>query len=272
VKTPPRILATLFSLAILGLGYGYTVVLRDETNYCDTITLDGEIGPETFVGLRECLIRSTAPKKTFVVRESAGGDSAAGLALGILIHRHNWDVEVFGLCASACANFIFPAGKTKFLHQHSMLAFHGGLYQENLLELTKKVEQGSSMNGATAGSLSLGQVAKENTVFLGPQTAAYKEVHQFLSIADASTPVEIVRALRTASDQLYQELGINPLLNTYGQLGTYEPIYKSYKYFGFIYRLDSLRKFGIGNIELKDGEWHPELNPAYPEVYEVTYP
>ena len=36
--------------------------------------------------------------------------------------------------------------------------------------------------------------------------------------------------------------------------------------------LDSLRRFGIGNIELKEGEWHPERNPAYPEVYEVTYP
>ena len=75
-----------------------------------------------------------------------------------------------------------------------------------------------------------------------------------------------------ASDQFYQELGVNPLLGTYGQIGSYEPIYKSYKHDGFIYRLDSLRRLGLRNIELKDGEWHPERHPAYPAVYEVTYP
>jgi len=67
-------------------------------------------------------------------------------------------------------------------------------------------------------------------------------------------------------------LGINPLLPGYGQIGAYESLYKSYKYGGFIYRLDSLRRLGIGNIELKDGEWHPERHPAYHDVYEVTFP
>ena len=55
-------------------------------------------------------------------------------------------------------------------------------------------------------------------------------------------------------------------------MGTYEPIYKSYKYLGFIYRLDSLRRLGVGNIEVKGGEWHPERHPNYPGVYEVKYP
>ena len=62
------------------------------------------------------------------------------------------------------------------------------------------------------------------------------------------------------------------MLSTYGQVGPYEAIYKSYKYVGFTYRLDSLRRLGIGNIELKDGDWHPERHPAYPDVYEVTFP
>jgi len=62
------------------------------------------------------------------------------------------------------------------------------------------------------------------------------------------------------------------VLSTYGQVGAYEPTYKSYKYGGFIYRLDSLRRLGMRNVELKDGEWHPERNPAYQDVYEVTYP
>ena len=194
------------------------------------------------------------------------------LALGILIHRHNWDVEIVDYCASSCATFIFPAGKTKYLNPHSMLLFHGGLHQENLLEMAERFVPASGMNDAPVESVTLGQENKENNVSTVPKTIAYKEVHKFLSIPDVSTPVEIIRAQRKASDQLYQELGINPLLPTYGQIGDYEPKYKSYEYFGFIYRMDSLRRFGVGNIELKDGEWHPERHPVYPDVYEVTYP
>lgn len=272
MKTPLKILAAVIAVAIAGLGYSYVLFLRDKDANCDTITIAGNIGPETFAKLRGCLVRSVAAKKTFVVKDSPGGDGPAALALGILIHRHNWDVEVVGLCASSCANFIFPAGKMKYLNRHSMLLFHGGPYQENLLEMTQELERKSSMNGGTAGSVTLGQANKEHTVSIVPKSAAYREVHQFLSISDAATAAEFVLAMRNASDQLYHELGINPLLNTYGQVGAYEPIYKSYKYVGFIYRLDSLRRLGIRNIELKDGEWHPERHPGYPEAYEVTYP
>ena len=272
VKTYQKILAAIVSAVVLLLAWSYIRYLQNEDVYCDTITIDGEIGPETFVNLRGCLVRSEASKKTFVVKASGGGDNASALALGILIHRHNWDVEIVDHCASACASFIFPAGKTKYLNRHSLLLFHGGLHQENLLEMAERFVPVSSEDSAPAESVTLGQVDKENTVSIVPKTIAYKEVHKFLSIPDVSTPAEIIRALRKASDQLYQELGINPLLPTYGQIGDHEQTYKSYKSFGFIYRLDSLRRFGVGNIELKEGEWHPERNPAYPKVYEVAYP
>jgi hypothetical protein len=250
----------------------YVRYVQNEHVYCNTVTLFDVITPETFVKVRDCLVRSEAPKKTFVVKTSPGGDIASALALGILIHRHNWDVEIVDYCASACANYIFATGKTKYLNRHALLMFHGGVHQVNLQEMTERFFPVPETDGAPAESVTLGQVNKENTLSVGPKSIAYKEVHKFLSIPDESTPAEGVRALRNASDQLYQELGINPLLPTYGQIGDHEPTYKSYKYLGFIYRLDSLRRFGVGNIELKDGEWHPERHPAYKEVYEVTYP
>lgn len=268
-----KILIALVSVAILWLGYSYVTFLKDKELYCDTITLAGEITPEIFARFRGCLTRSFARKKTFVVAASSGGDNIAALALGTLIHRHNWDVEIVDYCASACANFIFPAGKKKYLNRQSLLLFHGGPYQENLLEWANMFKPEPSMSDAPTEPVTLGQVNKENTLISIPtKSVAYKELHKFMSIPDVSSPVDIVVALRKGSDQFYQELGINPLLSTYGQLGDYEPKYKSYQYVGFIYRLDSLRRLGIGNIELTEGEWHPERHPAYPEVYEVTYP
>jgi hypothetical protein len=273
VKTPLKILAALVTVAILWLGSMYVLYLRDEAVRCDTITLTGWITSEMFVEVRDCLARSAAAEKTFVVKEAGGGDGLAALAFGILIHRHHWDVVVTDLCASSCANFIFPAGKRKYLNRDSMLLFHGGPYQANLLEMAEKFDQESTMNGAPVDSVILGQENKEGTIRFNPNPSkADHEVREFLSMTNVSTAVELVHKLRSASDQFYQELGVNPLISTYGQVGTYEPSYKSYKHGGFIYRLDSLRRLGVGNIELKEGKWHPERNPAYQEVYEVTYP
>ncbi len=273
VKKYLKILAAVVSVAVLWLGYSYVRFLQDKDLSCDTVTLVDEMTAETFVEIRGCLARSVAAKKTFVVEQSGGGDGLAAMAIGILIHRHNWHVEVVNLCASACANFIFPAGKTKYLHRHSMLLVHGGPYQANFMEMAEKFDQGSATNGMPVESVTLGQKDKEGTIRFTPdKSKAHQEVLEFLSITDSSNAVDMVGKMRSASDRFYQELGVNPLLPTYGQIGAYEANYNSYKYGGFIYRLDSLRRLGIANIELKDGAWHPERHPDYQDVYEVTYP
>ena len=272
MRTTLKILGALVSVAILWLGYSFVSFLRDEDRRCDTATVTGDISADTFVKLRGCLARSMEPKKKFVIINSPGGDIAAALALGILIHRHNWDVEIVDTCASACADFIFPAGKTKYLNRQTLLLFHGGPYQENLLEMATTPQQGTPGERCAGRDSNRGSRRKENFITFTPtKSIADMEVHRFLSIADDPTMVDLILGLRKASDQFYQELGINPLLPTYGQVGDYESKYKSYKYNGFIYRLDSLRKLGVRNIELKEGEWHPERHPGYPQVYEVTY-
>jgi hypothetical protein len=273
VKACLKILAALVSVAFLWLCYRYVLFRRDEADPCATLTLTGDINSDTFVEARDCLIRSAASRKTFVVKSSRGGNGFAALALGILIHRHHWDVEVVDFCASSCANWIFPAGKTKYLNSRSVLLFHGGPHQANLLEMVDKLDRRSAANGAPLDSVVLGHEGKEAVVSSSPDSsAADRAVLEFLSINNVSTRIEQTRQFTNASDQFYRELGINPLLPTYGQLGRYEPLYESYKYGGFIYRLDSLRRLGIRGIELKEGEWHPERHPDYQDVYEVTYP
>ena len=269
-----KILAALVSVTVVWAGCSFYLYVRDHPANCsDTLTLTGDINYDSFVQTRDCLVRLKAEKKTFVVAASGGGDASAALAIGILLHRHNWDVEIVGVCASSCANWIFPAGKTKYLNSQSMLLFHGGPHQKNMLEFAEKIDREFAANGAPADSVKLGRENKEgNMTWTSNRSAAYEEVLEFLSI-DADLPAaERWRQITNASDRFYQELGIDPLLPEYGQRGGYEPLYKSDKYDGFIYRLDSLRKLGIRNIELKDGEWHPERHPVYPDVYEVTFP
>ena len=136
------------------------------------------------------------------------------------------------------------------------------------------VERGNALavDEPSVDAVIAGRKNKEGVMSWSPKkSAADIAVLEFLSMNDAPNAQKLDR-LRSASDQFYQQLGINPLLPEYGQIGSYEPQYKSEKYDGFVYRLDSLRKLGLRNIELKQGEWHPERHPLYKNLYEVTYP
>lgn len=68
---------------------------------------------------------------------SGGGDANLGINLGEWVFRNQLDVEVIGNCFSSCANYIFTAGKTKFLNPDSMLLWHGGAHQQGLEEQVK---------------------------------------------------------------------------------------------------------------------------------------
>lgn len=270
MKPTIKIACALAVIAILGIWF-WTRHSEKNDVPCDTLTLTGDISPQTFFEARDCLVRSTAKEKTFVVAESNGGDFESALAMGILIHKYGWDVEVVDICASSCANFIFPAGKKKYLHSDSMLLFHGGPHQKNLLEKAKAAEQ-SYMANPSAARVPDPHARMEGTPRFDDQGPLRLKVREFLAVKDVSDAEDLVAKLTAVSDRFYQELGVNLLLPNYGQIGRYEPKYQAYERGGFIYRLDSLARLGVSNIEVKGGEWHPERHRAYADVYEVTCP
>jgi hypothetical protein len=265
-----KVLCMLASIAAIGFVV-MSVHFAKSAVACDTITLTGDIQLETFLEAKECLVQSSAKNKTFVVEASGGGSWEAGLALGILIHRHGWNVEVVDLCASSCANFIFPAGKVKYLHSEAMLLFHGGPHQHNIMSKHLEAEN-AAKQGVQALVIDPDHAKMEGGVVIDGKAAERAQVLEFLSITNVTGAVDFVTRLTRASDQFYQDLGVNVVLPHYGQIGKYQPIYQSYKYGGFFYRLDSLRRLGVSNIEVKGGEWHPERHPDFPDLYEVTYP
>jgi hypothetical protein len=272
MKTSLKVLAALALVASIWFGARYLLTPPKELLTYYTLTINGEITPQAFVEAREHLVGAATDLKKVVIT-SGGGNGPAALAIGMLIHRHNWDVEVGDICVSSCAIFIFPAGKKKYLNENSLLMFHGGPHQENMLEMVSSFDREVAKNGLPSAAVVLGQTGKEGHFSFTPgNSPAAEEVLDFLSMKKDSNAVERLGEFRAASDRFYQELGVNPVLGTYGQVGSYERLYKSYKYGGFIYRLDSLRRLGVSNIELKSGEWRPERNPAFSEAYEVTYP
>jgi hypothetical protein len=63
---------------------------------------------------------------------SDGGDINLGMDLGDWVFRNHLDVEIIDRCFSSCANYVFSAGRVKFLNPGSMLLWHGGAHQQDL--------------------------------------------------------------------------------------------------------------------------------------------
>ncbi|MEX0617778.1 MAG: ATP-dependent Clp protease proteolytic subunit [Pseudohongiellaceae bacterium] len=90
------------------------------------------------------LYDSAAVKPTMLVISSAGGDVQLGLDIGEWVHGNKLDVKVDQGCASSCANYIFTAGRNKYLHEHSVLVWHGGALQAGLGEQSIRAGYGET--------------------------------------------------------------------------------------------------------------------------------
>ncbi|KAB2669167.1 hypothetical protein F9K77_16350 [Ochrobactrum sp. LMG 5442] len=69
------------------------------------------------------------PSITTLVIDSRGGPVDTGMDLGEFIHKKGMDVHIKRHCFSSCANYVFPAGKIKYLDKDSQLGWHGSAFQ-----------------------------------------------------------------------------------------------------------------------------------------------
>lgn len=65
---------------------------------------------------------------------SRGGDVASGIDMGLIVYESRIDVVVDDICASSCANYIFPAASEKYIKKDSLLVWHGSAFQGNFVK------------------------------------------------------------------------------------------------------------------------------------------
>jgi hypothetical protein len=56
--------------------------------------------------------------------------------MGLAVHERGLDVEVPRACLSSCANYVFPAGRTKTLGRADAVAWHGNMTHVLYLQQT----------------------------------------------------------------------------------------------------------------------------------------
>lgn len=82
----------------------------------------GNIFPDSFDKLQAVV--GAGPVRRLRIH-SGGGDVIAATRIARWVHANRIDVEVVGPCFSSCANYIFPAGKEKYISGRGLVAWHG---------------------------------------------------------------------------------------------------------------------------------------------------
>lgn len=117
---------------------------------CSTLTHDVVSEAEgTFAGLRDGVLvyegvitaeannslfaayEGASDKPTRLMINSKGGEIGVGMVLGNWVFQQQLDVQVDILCASACANYVLPAARVKYLAKDSVLIWHGSAWQKD---------------------------------------------------------------------------------------------------------------------------------------------
>ncbi len=120
--------------ARVNVGDGVTVTRQDEQ-----VKYVGEMTDAGFSAL-ERLTRGRNIK-TFVV-DSAGGEIVTSMDFGDWVADRKVEVIVERLCLSSCANYIFPAARTKLIQPGAVVAWHGSARQRDLMvELNDVIDE-----------------------------------------------------------------------------------------------------------------------------------
>lgn len=164
---------------------------------------------------------------------SPGGETWAAMAMGLEIHRRQLDVEVDRRCISSCANYLFTAGRNKYLHSVEHVKFHGGALQPNFIpEALKLIEQGTLMkNGEDL-----------------PPDLDLQQLRKLYGLVD---DFPINRATHMLVEKaFFDEIGVSSLTPVYGQYGDYAAWFNDGVHDDFYYLPEDYALLGVTNLNV----------------------
>ena len=190
-------------------------------------------GPLTLPAIQqlEQLYQQAASKPRELLINSPGGSSRLGMLLGYLVHGWGLDVRVREQCASSCANYVFPAGRNKFLEDGSMLLWHGGALQPDWQAIIRaKWPRDSAMQ----------QVARDDIALWQQQEQAF-----------------------------YTTIGVSQLITVCGQHEQWRKAVPQSQ--GFDYSPQDMARFGVSGLHLPPGGWQPHKRWNSPGFFRAAW-
>ncbi|MEQ6291638.1 hypothetical protein ACFPAG_13585 [Vogesella sp. GCM10023246] len=179
----------------------------------------------------EALYQRSAAKPRELLINSPGGDARLGLLLGYLVHGWGLDVRVREQCASACANYVFPAGRNKYLAAGSMLLWHGGALQPDWQAIIRaRWPHNPARQQAARDDLALWQQQERD---------------------------------------FYASIGVSQLISVCGQHEQWRRAVP--QALGFDYSPQDLARFGIRGLQLPADGWQPHQRWGSPRFFRAAW-
>ena len=135
MKKKAIIVAVIFIIATAGVAFNaiFQGGTNEEENKVEvrvegtSIIYDGPMADEGVKKVKELYTKDISR----LVLNSAGGEINIGMDLADFVYEKGLDVEIKSIAFSSAANYVFTAGKYKYLHKDSMVGWHGGVTQDN---------------------------------------------------------------------------------------------------------------------------------------------
>jgi hypothetical protein len=215
----------------------------------DRIEYSGIITNEANAGTFE-LYAGAQPKPRTILIESQGGSAGAGMELGSWIFENGIDVEIDTYCFSSCANYVFPAGRTKLLAPRASLMWHGGVTQPITAE-----ELGQVLESTLAD---MGEEERQGFLASHPRSELLQQLQQSLT--------DIVARER----DFFEKIGVDQRITVLGHLYERELLQGKGYYIGWDYSLEDLERLGVHAIEIKGDEpWAPACPIVGQQIYRI---
>lgn len=220
--------------ATVNVGDGITVTRRDEQ-----VKYVGEMTDAGFAAL-ERLTRGRKIQTLMV--DSAGGEIVTSMDFGDWVANRKVDVVVERLCLSSCANYIFPAARTKLIQPGAVVAWHGSARQRDLLaELNQIIDE-------RVDSLKLSAGEKER-----------KRQEMRRATAD------YLRGAQLRQDAFFSRIGVDEYVTRIGN--------EEYHIGGLYYlSVEDMARFGITNVRAPPDYEQADLRPLTRQTHmPITY-
>jgi hypothetical protein len=183
-------------------------------------------------------------KPTKLVINSSGGAIELGMEVGGWVYDHKLDVQVDGYCASSCANYIFPAGKNKYLANRAIIGFHGGASSLSFDE--SEIEQMLAELPEAERALKKEQVRQDMATYLNE--SSQKEA------------------------QFFKKIGVEQRITTLGQQPQYDQMYNKDEFVGWTYKPRDFANFGVTNLTVLSPPWELTLYQGQKKLFLVPVP
>lgn len=215
----------------------------------DRIEYSGLITREANAGVFE-LYQSAEPKPQALLIESQGGSADAGMELGDWLFETGLQVQIDTYCFSSCANYVFPAARTRLLAPHASLMWHGGVTQPITRdELVGVLEE--TLDGLSEEERQ--QLLREHS-----RDELLQQLQQSLA------------AIVARESYFFRKLGVDQRITMLGHLYEHELLEGAGHYMGWDFSLEDMARLGIRHIAIKGGAaWEPEFPVRGQKIYRI---